>query len=868
MLPKLLEREGLLSTLKSLLAGAKQGSGSMVLLEGEAGAGKTSVLRALADELPSEYLVLVGGCDPLTTPRPVGPLRDMALAPQSIFDDILDSERELHELFTEVLERLRISRRPVLLIIEDAHWADEGTLDMLTFLGRRIGDSKAVVVVTYRGDEVDSQHPLQPIVGDLLRRRTSVQHLHVDPLSLGAVRQLAESTDHDPALVHRLTAGNAFFVTELLSSHVGLPHTVQEAVMARVSRLSETARSLAEAVSIDPGSVSLDILQEITEVGQDAEKEALAAGVLIGDTSGYRFRHELARLAVEQSIPTPRRMQLHHKMIAALVGTDDEARLAHHAVRTTEPDLILSYAIPAAKDAISRRSQREAVGFFAAAHPFLERMDIDQRLEILYLYYNALSAIDRQLEALDVSSEYLALSDSVADPRVKARGLGMHGRSTWLTGESGDASREISEAISLLEPLGESEDLAYGLYLGAHHLMLDRMTDSAEPLARRCIDMSRRLGLTRTEAIGTLTLGTIEVVRDNREEGVRLLHEAIAMARDQSIPRLELIALGMLGSGGGEIKDYEGALGWLNRCIETGMQSDEDYNVAYSKAWIARIKCEQGKWDECTKFAEEVLELDPSVARISPVTALGALGRMRVRRGEQGGAEVLERAIEMGKNGALQHIWAPLCALAELYWLQNLSSEAVALLTEPFHRIMDTDTPWGRGEIAFWLWLNGGLDEVPENVALPYRLHMEGDWRGAASEWEKIGAPYEEALALASGDEESLLTAVSRFDSLGARPASQWARSRLRAMGSLSIPRAPRRSTRENPAGLTPRQSEVCHLMAKGLDNASIGERLFISKKTVEHHVAAIFIKLDAGSRAEAVARSRDLGFGGEPLEN
>jgi DNA-binding CsgD family transcriptional regulator len=216
----------------------------------------------------------------------------------------------------------------------------------------------------------------------------------------------------------------------------------------------------------------------------------------------------------------------------------------------------------------------------------------------------------------------------------------------------------------------------------------------------------------------------------------------------------------------------------------------------------------------------------------------------------------LREALDLGATGALQHIWAPLSALAEMYWLQNKPGRAIEVLEEPLRRVLTTDTAWGRGEIAYWMWRVGGLQQVPDRLAAPFEMMITGDWEGGAAEWNRIGCPYEEAMALSEGDTAAKFQALEIFDSLGARPAGQWLRSKLRDEGIESIPRGPRHSTRENPEGLTSRQAEVYELITKGLSNGEIATRLFISQKTVEHHVSAVFAKLGVTSRGEAIARA------------
>lgn len=860
----ILERDDLLDELDKLLDRAAGGRGSVVLLAGEAGAGKTSVVDEFARRHAGSAVVLSGACDPLSTPRPFGPLLDIAGDPGAGIRDVTEHIEDPYALFGDFLTRLQHSRRPILVTIEDIHWADEGTLDMITYLGRRAASTKALIILTYRDDEVGRDHRLRPVLGDLISRRDSVRRLDVAPLSRGAIVRLGAATTAAAGEILRVTGGNAFFVSELLRFGEDLPATVNDAVLARVARMEPASQKAVHAVSIAPRHLEREYLKPLVGVeGADADA-AVQHGVLVGVRSGYRFRHELARLAVEQSLTPPALVDLHRKMIRLLTdaGSMDLSRLAHHATNAEDPALILEYALPAAREA--SHSQREAAAFFEAAHPYLDRLDMSERIDTLHQYFTVLSAVDEQSRALAISEEMMRLTDLDPDPRHRAKALLAAGRASWILGSAEDSNRATEAAISVLEPLGDTEELAYALYVGANGQMLDRHYRPARDMAQRCIEMSRSLGSDAYEALGVLTLGTAEIVIGAVEKGVALLEESIRMGREIGRPRTELVALGMLGSGGGESRIYERALDWLEQDVELGRQMDEDYNVAYAIAWMARIKCEQGKWDEATRLAEQVLALDPNIARISPITAKGALGRIRVRRGDPGADQLLKEAIEQGRQGALQHIWAPLCALAEYHWLRGDTASAIAVLDEPYQRVLQTDTKWGRGEIAFWMWWVGGISGPPDNVAAPFEKHMTGDWAGAAREWRRIGVPYEEALALASGGPESVTRAIAIFDRLGARPAGTWARSKLRAEGVTSIPRGPRASTRTNPAGLTRRQAEVCDLMASGLSNGEIAERLFLSKKTVEHHISAILAKLGAATRAEAIVTARELQFGGE----
>jgi len=164
---ELLERGAFLESLEGRLAAARNGEGCMVLLGGEAGIGKTALARAFCDRHGADARILWGACDALRTPRPLGPLLDITREVGGELARLVSAEPTRHRLFAAFLDLLGPAGRPVVAVVEDAHWADEATLDLLVFLGRRVAGSQAVVLVTYRDDEVGPEHPLRTVIGDL-----------------------------------------------------------------------------------------------------------------------------------------------------------------------------------------------------------------------------------------------------------------------------------------------------------------------------------------------------------------------------------------------------------------------------------------------------------------------------------------------------------------------------------------------------------------------------------------------------------------------------------------------------------------------------------------------------------------------------
>jgi DNA-binding CsgD family transcriptional regulator len=244
------------------------------------------------------------------------------------------------------------------------------------------------------------------------------------------------------------------------------------------------------------------------------------------------------------------------------------------------------------------------------------------------------------------------------------------------------------------------------------------------------------------------------------------------------------------------------------------------------------------------------------------IPALVILARVRVRRGDPEAASVLEEARDLAMStGELQRIAPAVAARAEAAWLKGELEQCVAETRVGYELALQHQNAWELGELSFWMWRAGGLTEAPFGIAAPYALQLSGNWRAAAEQWKKVGCPYEQALALMDGDESALREALAIFEQLGAVPAAEIVRWQLRRRGVRNVPRGPRSTTKENPAGLTNRQMEILALIVAGLQNAEIARRLFISPKTVDHHISAVLAKLNVHSRTEAAGVAHQLGI-------
>ena len=314
----LLERTGELAALERSIAKARDGRGSLVLVSGEAGIGKTALVRAFCDAHRDGTRVLWGVCDPLFTPRPLGPLLDVAEVVGGELAELVQGRATPHDV-TMALRRELGRRSPTIVVIDDAEWADEATIDVLRLLADRLEGVRAAVIVTYR-DELDRWHPMRIVVGEIGAGQ-AITRVRLQPFSLQAVTSLAAGYGASPAELYDKTRGNPFFVTEVLgASDLGVPPTVRDAVLARAARLSPAARELLEAVAIAPSQTELWLLDTLIGDAGGRLEECVAGGMLTLRSGSVSFRHELARQALEAAIDEPRKVRLHRAVLAALTA--------------------------------------------------------------------------------------------------------------------------------------------------------------------------------------------------------------------------------------------------------------------------------------------------------------------------------------------------------------------------------------------------------------------------------------------------------------------------------------------------------------------------------------------------------------------
>ena len=853
---RLLEREEDLVTLVGVVDGTLEGRGAFVLVGGEAGIGKTSLVRALRARAGGRVAFFVGACEPLSVPVPLGPLRELADAAGA--GDLA----ELHgddrfALARALLDELR-ARAPAVAVVEDAHWADPGTLDVLRVLARRVEDSAVVVVLTYRDDELGANAALAALVGDVATN-SSVRRILLRPLSEAGVRVLSEPTGLDAGELVEITNGNPFLVVEALAAGGGVPASVRDATLARVGRLGPAARGVVDAAAVIGQRVSPRLLAEVAPDSGSAIEEALARGVLVDDGDSFGFRHELTRQAIEASISAPRRAQLHASILSALaenLNTADLARLAHHAEHAGLPSEASHYAELAATEA-------ERVGALREASLQLERalrngsaLSAADRFELLVRYVRATNFAGGLDDARVAAEEAAALAERELGTSARGRALAVLSWALWSLDRVSEAKRAAEAAVALLESTDDVAELARAR---AADLRMESIAFDAAAVvagAPRALELAAEAGL---EDVRVDVMISLAVAQGHRgEPEVReLLADALAAAQVARLPFQTIRAYVNAVDVAAESRDHatvdalaDIALSRLD-AFQTAIPRE---NVRIS---LARSLLDRGRYDE----AIEQAALGRRSSHGSVPLSLTIEGLVRARRGEHGAQELLDQAWESvaaapdgWRHGQIR------AALAEAAWLrgdlEGVQAQARAGLSATYADQLARSS----GELALWASRCGVSAEPPPNAPGPVLRELRGDWRGAVREWQMLEAPYEGALAALRGDDRAAREAMAALQRLGAVAAAR-AFARDRARLGAHAPRGPRRSTLANAAGLTRREQEVLAHVARGTTNPGIAVALHLSERTVAHHVSSILSKLGAPTRLAAVEAARRAGL-------
>lgn len=853
----LLERQHELSVLDRAARQAATGDGRVVVVSGEAGVGKTSLVRAFLADLPDGVDGWFGACDDLVTPRPLGPFVDMARAGPTPFDlsgrdAIIDGAlRTMHE-------------RPIAIVVDDVQWADDATLDVLSSIGRRIADLRGLLVLSVRNDDLPDEHPLHRVLARLSGQHTI--RVTVQPLSLTGLQAMIDEAGSqvEPGAVLAATGGNPFYAMALLQwSGDGVPPSIRDVVRARRRSLPERTQRTVDLLSVIPGEVDHHLLEALA-IGHEELEHAERAGLVTVTARGVAFRHQLTRAALSDELSDSRRRHLHGRVLDALASLDDQpARLVHHAVGAADGRRIVQHGSRALEDAVRAGAHREVVAHARAMLGHDELLDRADEFRIRMHAAEASLASNRFVDA----AEFASAADRRADGKLEhGSALTTLARAEMMLGAAHPARMTAERAVTALELLGDTPELLRAVGLLAQHSAAHDDFPAGVEWSGRALELAGRLSDAEAGALARTYLGLCRLGLGD-ESGLSDVEAALAAAERDGYRSAWRIAnnLGVVLMRWGRLDD---AAPVLERAAVLAVESGADFPRLHAGTQIAVVQLHRGDWVDAERRLRAILARGVEGVTLAPL--LGALGRLLARRGDDESREHIERAWRVAtSSGESNRLASAGAALLEQAWIDG-DDGRVAHLAE---QLVDHATVASHHYLAaeacrYGVRVGAAIDwscPSPTPALAAFDAGLRGDWRTAAERWSAAHQPYEQALELTEADDEAAANdGLAILDDLGAVATAARVRRQLRERGRLTVRRGPQPATRANRFGLTRRQSEVLELISDGLTNAQIADRLFVSVRTVDHHVSAILTRLGVSTRVEAAAMSDDGGEGGD----
>jgi DNA-binding CsgD family transcriptional regulator len=860
---ELIERDGFLTSLRTGFQNMMAGEGHCIFVTGEAGIGKTSLIKTFCKELKSGCNIYQGTCDALFTPRPLAPLYDILLQFKNGMPENSNDMADRTVFFTNFIHELKNQKEPSVIVFEDIHWADEATLDFIKFLARRITQLRCLFILTYRDDEIHSGHPLRNVLGQL--NPGSFTRIQLLPLSREAVEKMAEKRGYNGEDVYSISGGNPFYVSEILSSYsLGVPDNIRDSVISSYNRQEERARHVWELLSVIPDRFEVKYLEKFEPLYATAVERCLESKILFLKDELIFFKHELFRRTIENSLSPLRRVSLNKRILDLLQGSFEKnqeiERIVHHAKNANEYDIVVRYAPLAARQAASVGAHIEAAKLYLTAIEYYQGKDKDILVEFYESYAYECYLTSQVKEAIIYWSKSLQIWKERNNEDKIANCLRFLSRLWWLNGNRKNAEDYGQQAIDVVSDRPSSAIKAMAFSNMSQLKMLCDQPAECIAWGEKAIAIAKELGDEETLSHALNNVGHVQMnIPSSWQKGIELLQQSLEIALKNSFHEHAGRAYSNLASSAVKMKNYALA----TKILDEGIQYCEERDLDSCKATMLLLRASvylgTGNWKKACDIAEKLLKNENSRPAFTN-SVLIVMATIKMRAGE---TDVLPLLLEMQKKALetmeLQRIIPSLIVLLEYEWLTGKNLFKTGDIECVIGKIDQSIYIFVNNEFGFWL-KKARKQHLPlKEIHKGYEITNRETALEAAAMWEEAGCPYEQALALFEGNDDDKRKAISIVHGLGANAVYEKMKLEMRTSGIKSIPRGLRKTTQSNPAFLTGRELDVLKLLNEGMQNKEIAATLFISAKTVDHHISSILYKLEVKSRAKAVQEAIKL---------
>jgi ATP/maltotriose-dependent transcriptional regulator MalT len=744
---KLVEREDVLHTLEMKFESIVNGEGHCILLSGEAGIGKTSLIKSFYKEKKDDCKVYQGTCDALFTPRPLAPVFDIIwqISKNTPKNEVHNLDRTL--LFNQLFYELEQQKKPSIIIIEDIHWADEATLDFIKFFARRITRIHCLVILSYRDNEILANHPLRNLLGQL--SPDSFTRVQLSPLSKQAVEKMAQERGYKGEDVFSISGGNPFYVTEILASYSpGVPDNIKDSIISVYNRQEKGTRNAWEICSVIPEGLELNRFGKIKSSLDVEMDHCFALQIIVIKKNRVIFKHELYRRTIEASLSPFKRISLNKKMLELFLDSFEKEgeieRIVHYAKNANENEIVVKYAPIAARQAASVGAHIEASKLFLTAIEFSDGSHEDEMVSLYESYAYECYLTNQIKEAIIYQGRALRNWQKKNEVEQAGNSLRFLSRLWWFDGNRQEAEKYGKQAVEILtlQPTSKSKAMAYSNM--SQLKMLSDDTSECVDWGNKAIEMAKEIGDNEILCHAMNNVGTVLWKRNSSDEkGKEMLMMSLDIAIKNSFHEHAARSYSNISSIYLLFKEYELAKQVLkdgiNYCDEKNLDSSKKYKL-YARA---RIFLETGDWQQAFLITEGLL-LNSGQLGYLKILALAIIAIIKLRKGKDDAQFYLNEAKLLAiKTKEHPRTIPVMIAELEYEWLtgkKRLTDEELALSIDLIQKI---DNIYLNSEFSFWLYKARNKDLGLSKLYEPYKLLKEGKITAAAKFWETKGCPFE-----------------------------------------------------------------------------------------------------------------------------